>query len=148
MVTRKKSKKKKKRGSRTMGGGSVKKRRHSGHKGGKGLAGSHKHRWFRISRESPKHFGKHGFTRPQKLQESKEVMNVGELDESIDILLEDGIAEEEDDMIVVDVSKLDCDKVLGRGKVSQALRVIADDFSESAKEKIEKAGGEVISGES
>lgn len=35
-------------------------------------------------------------------------------------------------------------KILGRGNISKKLEVVADAFSSSAKEKIEKAGGKVI----
>ncbi|MCH6258358.1 50S ribosomal protein L15 [Puniceicoccaceae bacterium K14] len=35
-------------------------------------------------------------------------------------------------------------KVLGEGEISKALKITADKFSASAKEKIEKAGGEAI----
>lgn len=147
MVVRKKRKTKKKRGSRTVGGGSVKKRRHSGHRGGKGLAGSHKHRWMKISRKAPKHFGKYGFTRPPKLQKSVKTINIGELDERAGELLETGIAEQKEGKTIIDTSRLGFDKVLGRGKISRPMKIIAKDFSESAKRKLEEAGGEAISGE-
>lgn len=35
-------------------------------------------------------------------------------------------------------------KILGMGEISRALKITADKFSGSAKEKIEKAGGEAI----
>jgi large subunit ribosomal protein L15 len=35
-------------------------------------------------------------------------------------------------------------KILGSGEISKALKITADKFSGSAKEKIEKAGGEAI----
>jgi large subunit ribosomal protein L15 len=35
-------------------------------------------------------------------------------------------------------------KVLGEGDISRAFKITADKFSGSAKEKIEKAGGEAI----
>jgi len=34
-------------------------------------------------------------------------------------------------------------KVLGQGEISSAVRVLTDSFSESAKQKIEKAGGSI-----
>lgn len=148
MVVRKGRKSRKKRGSRTVGGGGVKKRRHSGHKGGKGLAGSHKHRWMSIIQKTPEHFGKRGFTRPSNLVESVETVNVSELDECADELVKEGLAREEKDRIVIDASDLGFNKVLGGGRVSRPLKVIASDFSASAKKKLEKAGGEAVSGRS
>src|SRR5690606_7872975 len=35
-------------------------------------------------------------------------------------------------------------KILGQGELSKSLKITADKFSGSAKEKIEKAGGEAI----
>ncbi|HEX2100223.1 MAG TPA: uL15m family ribosomal protein [Candidatus Synoicihabitans sp.] len=35
-------------------------------------------------------------------------------------------------------------KVLGDGEISRALKITASKFSSSAKEKIEKAGGQAI----
>ncbi|EMN04712.1 ribosomal protein L18e/L15-like protein [Leptospira kirschneri serovar Bim str. 1051] len=34
-------------------------------------------------------------------------------------------------------------KILGTGEIKKAIHVIADGFSQSAKEKIEKAGGSI-----
>lgn len=147
MSTRKSRKSRSKRGSRTQGGGSARNRRHSGHKGGKGLAGSHKHKWMEINRKDPLHFGKHGFERPPKLQQRDETINVGELDEYADELLERGLAERDGDEIVIDASSLNFDKVLGKGRVTRPLTVIADNFSKTAERKIEKSGGRAETGE-
>ncbi len=147
MMARKSKKSRSQRGSRTYGGGSARNRRHSGHKGGKGLAGSHKHRWRKIKLSDPRHFGKYGFKRPACLQEEVETVNVGELDEYVEELLENELAVEEDEGIVIDVAELGIDKVLGGGQVNHPLRVRANEFSSSAKEKLEEAGGSAITGE-
>lgn len=148
MSTRKKRKSRSNRGSRTCGGGSTRNRRHSGHKGGKGLAGSHKHRWRKIKQENPKHFGKHGFKRPPQLQKKSKTINVGELDEYVDELLNEGLAEKKEDKIIINASDLDFDKILGSGKVTRPLEVIADTFSEKAERKLEESGGSAVTGES
>lgn len=148
MSRRKSKKSRSKRGSRTHGGGKGRNRRHSGNKGGKGLAGSHKHRWMEVQRNMPKHFGKYGFKRPSNLQEETKTVNVGELDEYVDELVEEDLVEEEGDEIVIDASELNFDKVLGGGQVNHQLRVIADDFSKSAERKLEKSGGAAVKGES
>ncbi len=131
--------KKRGRGSRTHGGGSQKKRRGAGNRGGRGAAGRKKHE----AREHPP-LGKHGFKRPQKVVEETETVNVGDLDRGVHDLVEDGVAEESGDGFEVDVNELDVDKVLGGGQVRNTLTVYADDFSDSAREKIEEAGGEVV----
>ncbi len=146
-MTRKSRKARKKRGKRTHGRGSSRKARHSGHKGGKGQAGSHKHLWRKVITSDPRYFGKHGFKRPPMVKEETNAINIGELDERVEELLEAGLAEKKGDVIVVDVSNLDFDKVLGMGKVTHPLRVIAESFSKSAERKLEEAGGAAETGE-
>lgn len=147
-MSRKNKKSRSKRGSRTAGGGSAKKRRHSGNKGGKGSAGSDKHEYIKVTQEDPRYFGKHGFNRPPQLQETAETINVGELDEIAGELVDEGLAEEEGDEVVIDAGELGYDKVLGSGQVTQPLTVRADNFSEKAKDKLEDSGGSAEPGES
>ncbi len=135
-------KKKRGRGSRTHGGGSQKKRRGAGNRGGRGNAGRKKHE----SRNHPG-LGKYGFKRPQKVQEEIEAVNIGDIDRKIQELVNDEVAEETDDGYSIDVSRLEIDKVLGGGQVRNTLTVTADDFSDSAVEKIEGSGGETITKE-
>lgn len=146
-MTRKNKKSRSKRGSGTHGRGSGREGRHSGDKGGKGQAGSHKHHWIKTIREDPLHFGKHGFNRPPQLQKEVETINVGELDENAEKLVEEGLAEKEGDLIIIDVSDLNIGKVLGGGKVTRPLRVKAEEFSKSAEQKIEGSGGAAETGE-
>jgi large subunit ribosomal protein L15 len=131
--------KKRGRGSRTHGGGTQKNRRGAGHRGGRGDAGRKKHE----AKNHPE-LGKTGFKRPEKVVEDVDVSNVGDIDRRIDTLVERGVAEETDGGYVVDASALGVDKVLGSGQVRNTLTVHADDFSDSAVEKIEDAGGEVV----
>ncbi len=131
--------KKRGRGSRTHGGGTQKNRRGAGHRGGRGDAGRKKHEY---ANHPP--IGKSGFKRPQKVLEDVEVSNVGDIDRRIDTLVEEGVAEETDDGYEVDAETLGVDKVLGSGQVRNTLVVYADDFSDSAVEKIEAAGGEAV----
>jgi large subunit ribosomal protein L15 len=131
--------KKRGRGSRTHGGGTQKNRRGAGHRGGRGDAGRKKHEY---ANHPP--IGKSGFKRPQKVIDEDEVSNVGDIDRRIDTLVEEGVAEETEDGYEVDVGTLGVDKVLGSGQVRNTLVVRADDFSDSAVEKIESAGGEAV----
>ena len=52
---------------------------------------------------------------------------------TVDLLKENGVA-----------GRKDIVKILGRGELTTALKVSAHMFSESAKEAIEKAGGEAV----
>ena len=139
------SKKKRQRGSRTHGGGTHKNRRGAGHRGGRGAAGRDKH-------EHHNHppLGKSGFTRPEKAQTEVVTVDVRELDEDAPLLVADGLAEETDGGYRIDehdvvdgADSADVVKVLGSGQVRNELEVVADDFSESAREKVEAAGGAV-----
>lgn len=146
MVVRRRRKVRRQRGRRTYGRGCSKRGRGSGEKGGKGLGGGHKQKWSYVLRYMPEHFGKHGFTRPPELRREVNAINVGELDEHLDELLQQGIAKREEERIVVDVRKLGFERVLGGGRVTHPLEVIAKEFVESAKRKLEKAGGKAIAG--
>jgi len=146
MVVRRKKKSRKFRGSRTHGYGRVGQHRKGGSRGGKGRAAGrkHGHMWSYIIKYEPNRFGKHGFHRPQELIREPRTINIGELDEKIVFLLENKIAEYERDQIVIDVTKLGLDKVLGKGKVTKPLIVKAKSFTMSAIKKIEEAGGKAI----
>ena len=147
MGSRSSKKSRKKRGKRTHGRGSSRNARHSGHKGGKGAAGSDKHLYRKTIMSDPRYFGKHGFKRPPQVQEETSTVNIGELNEWIDEFLNEGLAEEEDDHIVIDVSELGFDKVLGKGKVTRPLKVVANGFSKKAESKLKESGGVAEIGE-
>ncbi len=137
----KKSNTKKFRGSRTCGGGTTKNRRGAGNRGGRGRCGENKHHVTRALQFGYRRGHQKGFTRPLKVLNDVSIVNVGELDELSDQLVEDGFAELQDDTYVIDLAVLDIDKVLGSGKVSKKLAITAAEFSASAKEKVESAGG-------
>ncbi|MEF8888085.1 MAG: uL15m family ribosomal protein [Haloarculaceae archaeon] len=137
------NKKKRQRGSRTHGGGSHKNRRGAGHRGGRGAAGRDKHEFH-----NHEPLGKSGFSRPEKVKEDVATVDVRELDEDAAVLAAEGVAEETDGGyrvdardVVEDGHEVDVVKVLGAGQVRGELEVVADDFSETAREKIESAGG-------
>jgi large subunit ribosomal protein L15 len=143
-MIRKSRKINKMRGSRTIGGGCSKKRRGAGHRGGRGKSGLHKHMWSWVVKYDPQHFGKHGFKRPRKTVFKSQTVNLDYLDEKAQELVKNGLATEEEGKIVIDVAKMGYNKVLGRGKLSQALVIKSPLFSGSALRKIEEAGGEAV----
>ena len=65
------------------------------------------------------------------LQALAEKLSVSEI--TVDVLKDNGV-----------VGKKDIVKILGRGELTTSLKVTAHMFSESAKEAIEKAGGEAV----
>jgi large subunit ribosomal protein L15 len=84
-------------------------------------------------------FGKNGFFHNPSVTVS--VMDVGIIDQIIPSLLVQGIAKKEGDAVVLNVSDLGIEKVLGSGKVTKKLNISAAAFSDQAKAKIEKIGG-------
>jgi len=136
-------KKKRQRGSRTHGGGTHKNRRGAGHRGGRGAAGRDKHEFHNYEP-----LGKHGFTRPDSVQDEVREVTVQELDENAALYAAEGLAEEAGDGYRIDARDVaddgydaDVVKVLGDGQVRNELSIVADAFTASAVEKIESAGG-------
>ncbi|MCE8423757.1 MAG: 50S ribosomal protein L15 [Candidatus Methanoperedens sp.] len=138
-----KQKTKKFRGSRSCGGGTHKNRRGGGNRGGRGNAGTCKHHFVRAQQRGI-YFGKHGFKRPLSVSIDKIIANVGELDEVIEQLVAEGYAEKKGESFYIDLNNIGIEKVLGNGKVTKSLFITADEFSSSAKEKIEQANGKAI----
>ena len=122
------------RGSRTYGYGSHKKHRGGGSRGGRGMAGTKKHKKTWMLRHMPGHLGKRGFKSlvQRKLIPVKRAVNVRDLER---------LAAGEKEL---DVSKHGYGRVLGGGSVRIALSVKAGYFTESARQKIEKAKGKAV----
>ena len=140
------SKKRRQRGTRTHSGGSQKNRRGAGHRGGRGNAGREKHEFHRYDP-----LGKHGFTRPDAVQDNVVEVSVQKLDEDALVLVEDGLAEESGDGYEIDARDVvedgweaDAVKVLGNGQVRNTLTVTADAFTADAVGLLEEAGGEAV----
>jgi large subunit ribosomal protein L15 len=137
------SRTKKFRGSRTHGRGK-KSGRGAGLHGGTGNAGLHKHKVMMMLKFMPDHFGRHGFKRPQEMVSAKITMNVGDVDQNVDKLVEDGFAEKKGDKTIVNLSNMGIDKLLGFGNVSKKYEIVVADSSERAKQKVESAGGAIV----
>ena len=144
MQKRKSKKIHKMRGRRAAGYGFSAGHRASGQRGGVGMAGSKKHHYIKVMQENPRYFGKWGFKRPQRLNESISVINVGALDTDAELFVEKGIATMKGKRYQIDLSKLDIDKVLGSGKVTKKLDLTGvKAISVRAREKVTGIGGTV-----
>ncbi|HOE53047.1 MAG TPA: uL15 family ribosomal protein [Methanomassiliicoccales archaeon] len=131
------------RGSRTHGRGK-KSGRGAGKHGGKGNAGLHKHKAQYMLKYMPDHFGRHGFKRPQKTVSAKITMNVGDLEQTLQVMKAQGTAVERDGKISIDLGALGVDKLLGNGQVSTPFVVSVAEATALAKAKVEKAGGHIV----
>lgn len=143
MVVRKRKKHEKFRGRRTYHG-AHKKWRGSGSRGGVGKAGLHKHKWSSTLKYEPEHFGKSDFKRPSKVLREIKAINIKDLDQKIEKLLKDKLAQKEDDKIKINLTKIGYDKLLGSGKVTKPLIIEARYFSKQAIKKLEKTGGRAV----
>ncbi|MEM3399684.1 MAG: uL15m family ribosomal protein [Candidatus Micrarchaeia archaeon] len=110
----------------------MKNRRGKGNRGGKGFAGSKKHRKSFIITYMPGHIGSRGFT---PLTREKNAINLRD----ISLMVEKGMLQKDGDTYVFEFHG----KILGKGDIDVPLRARAISFSQSAKTKIENAGGEV-----
>jgi large subunit ribosomal protein L15 len=129
-MARKHSKRAKFRGSRTCGWGKHSKHRGHGNQGGTGMAGGKKHKKTWMVAHDPDRIGKFGF---RSLQQR-------------------GISRRDDFVNVSDIEAMAAGKkevsfdgkVLGGGVICSPVTVKASYFTESAKAKIEKAGGKCV----
>jgi large subunit ribosomal protein L15 len=124
------------RGKTNHGHGARKKWKKSGHKGGIGMAGTGKkadHKKTLINKlYGNKYFGKQGITSRGTEKDRRLKINVGDIERNIGKFnVVDGW---------LDLSGV---KILGKGEITKKVKIKALEVSKSAKEKIEKVGGEI-----
>ncbi|HJO14592.1 MAG TPA: uL15m family ribosomal protein [Candidatus Pacearchaeota archaeon] len=124
------------RGKTNHGHGARKKWKKSGHKGGIGMAGTGKkadHKKTLINKlYGNKYFGKQGITSRGTEKDRRLKVNVGDIEKNIGKFK---VVEEWLDLSGV--------KILGKGEITKKVKIKALEVSKSAKEKIEKVGGEI-----
>jgi len=134
MVVHKRKKLSRQRGSKTHGWGAMKKHRGAGNRGGRGMAGTGKRAdqmksWIIKKYGSVNnYFGKHGFRIPQKVKQVDNPINIKDLPNKDEINLTD----------------MGYTKLLSKGNINRKIKIIVKKCSKNAKDKIEKAGGQVI----
>ncbi|MDD5193878.1 MAG: uL15 family ribosomal protein [Candidatus Nanoarchaeia archaeon] len=138
--TKKRRKSGRQRGNTTYGHGARKKWKGSGHHGGIGMSGSGKRadqkKSLIIKLYGNEYFGKQGITSRSTAKKENLVMNLEQIQSNIDSLMKKyGKGK---DLV------LNGYKILGEGELNEKITIKAKAFSESAKNKIEKAGGEAI----
>ena len=131
-------------GSRTRGRGH-KKGRGAGLRGGRGNAGCHKTKRIMYERVG-RVWGAHGFKRPQTVVMANNAFNLKVIEESAAEWVDKGNASKKGKTVSIDLKKMGYDKLLGTGVPSQAYKITISAASAKAVEKVEAAGGEIISG--
>ncbi len=133
------------RGQRNQGYGSPHNHRGAGSRGGRGNAGSKKHKWSWFSKNKPGYFGRRGFKRPPSVIYQEKSINVGELDSRLEKLEKENKVKSKGKKYYINLNDLGFDKLLGSGKVRNPLVIKVDKYSPKALEKIEGAGGRIDS---
>ena len=147
MTIRKRRKVRRFRGTRRHGWGVTKGHKKHGLKGGRGNAGMTSHLWIKVvkaQKSGERLIGKHGFKIPQALKEKNLVLNVSHLDASLDTLVDQGKAKFSRGTYTVDLNEVGYKKLLGQGEISKKVKVTVESASARAIEKVEAAGGKVI----
>lgn len=134
------------RGKRTHGRGR-KAGRGAGLRGGRGKAGLHKHKYISMIKHDPLHFGDYGFKRHPSLIRRKKVINISDVEESIEELMKRGVAKREKETIRVDLKSLGIEKLLGKGNVTRKMKIIVPEATRIAESKVVEAGGSIESEE-
>lgn len=91
----------------------------------------HKHKYMYVLKYMRDHFGRRGFKRSFDRKEVRAV-NVGELE----ILFPD--------QREINLKSEGFDKLLGKGDISKAVKVVVPKATQRAIEKIKEKGGEVV----
>ncbi len=136
MTERKRKKKNKMRGNRTFGYGDTKNNRGGGSRGGRGDAGSKKHKRQLYQHEV-------GALRRLKPKQKLLALNLHDINKKITALLAKKDPQKENGMIVFDGKKLGVGKILGVGEISHKAVFKNVSASMQAAEKISKIGGKL-----
>ena len=135
MTVRERKRKNKLRGQRTHGKGDTKNKRGAGSRGGRGKAGSHKHKFTKYYAE----FGK-----DRKVREKSTVvaLNLDEIEQLLPKWILQGKIEKGSNT-VIDGNKLGFSKVLARGKLKSKIVFENVKASKKAVEKIKESGSTI-----
>jgi len=106
--------------------------------------GRHKHGWTYVIKYEPEYFGKRGFTSPKSLKRRGAVINLGELEELAEKLANTEVVYEKEGKTFIDPEKLGYTKLLGTGRVNKPVIVKISSYSETAAEKLQKVGGQIL----
>jgi large subunit ribosomal protein L15 len=144
MKTKKRTKSSRFRGSKTHARGFKKKARGSGHQGGVGMAGTGKRgdqkKTLILNLYGSDYFGKDKTLRRGKVKPKLKSINLQYIQDNLDSMVKEGIAKEKNNSYEIVLKGY---KVLAEGDLGIKINLTSNSVSESAKEKIENAGGSV-----
>ena len=124
----------------THGGGCRKNRKGSGHRGGKGMAGSGKRadqkKTLVTKLYGNNYFGKQGVTSRGTKRDKRKRINLEQIEKGLE-----KYGKKKGDKWEIELKDY---KILGKGEVKSKLIIDAEEASASAIEKVEKAGGKIV----
>jgi len=150
----KKTKKRKKasrmhgRGAGTHGWGARKKHKKSGHRGGKGMAGTGKRadqkKTLVTKLYGHGYFGKKGITSKRTWRDKRQRINLEDIELNIDSYVKKGLAKNVGKAIEIDLSDYKILDTSSEYTPKNKLIIKAKKASKSAIEKVKRAGGEIL----
>lgn len=127
------------------GWGARKKHKKSGHRGGKGMSGSGKradHKKTLITKlYGNKYFGKKGITSKKTARDTRQRINIGQIQLNLMSYLQKGIAKKIGSNYEINLPK---HKILGNGNIKDKMNITCLEISTSARKKIEALGGTIV----
>lgn len=129
------------RGSKSHGYGGKKKHRGKGSRGGKGLANIFKHKRVWVKKKRPDLLKRNKGFKSLSQRGIKPVVKAINVGDIIRVLKDADLKKE------VKLSDYGYDKLLGSGEIKVPLKIKVNFFTERAEQKIQKAGGKIISNE-
>lgn len=137
---RRKSSRMRGRGRGSYGWGERKKHKQSGHRGGKGMAGSGKRadqkKTLVIKLYGNEYFGKQGITSRKTEKDKRKRINLETIQKNLE-----SYGKKEGDKWMINLENY---KILGEGEVKDKLIIKAKEASQSAMDKVKRAGGQII----
>lgn len=132
------------RGTGSHGWGFRKKHKKSGHRGGKGMAGSGKRadqkKTLVLKLYGNEYFGKQGITSKKTERDKRKRINLGDIESNLDSYIKKGVAKKGKDGLEINLKEY---KILGDGELKSKLIIKAKEASKSAIAKVKKAGGNI-----
>lgn len=113
--------------------------RGKGKRGGRGMAGLHKHKWVWTIKNDPLHFGGKGFTSHHP-KEPVVPITLHELADQFEQFKERGFVETVDNETVINLRNAGYTKLLATGEFRTKSRIIIDNATEKSINKLSSFG--------
>ena len=114
---------------RTHGKGNTKNKRGAGCRGGRGRAGSHKHKYS-------KYYMDFGGKKGLKAKPNQKTINLSELNEKFSEFVEKGFIKKSGKAFILEQKNFPFEKIMGKGELNKKIEIQGIKLSKKAKEKL------------